>query len=240
MKLQLIYDQLTNGELSNFNIGGYYAEDCGENACEQGIKECDYRRVNPHINLGLIELYTLFPIKIEQMLLNLNGTQHKYLLDPRNLLRNNPDGFLDDTGYAPFESCLRVDRIYDAATGDLQPLNVNNHLFSLNTDTFNTLNVPIEYCNSQLLVSYRALPRMLLATDDPATTEVDLPTPMLRSLLLFVGIRAMSGMNASIDQQSHKAGLIADYDKSINILKTGGVSTHNGGYVSQFELRGFI
>ena len=60
MKLQKLFEHLTLGELKQLGIGGYEEY--------KAIQEKDYPEIVSHLNLGLINLYTRFPMLEKELL----------------------------------------------------------------------------------------------------------------------------------------------------------------------------
>lgn len=181
MKLVEIFKQLTHGELSQLNIGGAAA---GE------INEDNYEKVLAHINLGLVALYTRFPLKTSTVSVEIQANQTVYPLDEDDLLK------IDE---------VRTDE------GDAFPLNNEFDPYSINTPSPKVLEVPQRivmpstdtptmYLTDSLHVKYRAsLPIISIYDDgfDPEQYEVELPYNYLQALLYFVAGRVNAPYGAA-------------------------------------------
>ena len=81
MKLQTIFDQLIHGELSQLFIGGAETSDV--------IVPDNYPKVISYINMGLLELYKRFPLRLKELVIQQNEGIGTYILDSNYAVANN-------------------------------------------------------------------------------------------------------------------------------------------------------
>lgn len=198
MKLQEVFEQLTFGELSQISMGGG----------EQGvIAESNYRRIMPHITLGLLALYKRFPLKEGKLILGLVEGTLSYSLSSKNAVANprypSAPKYIQDTSTERFkDDLLKVERVYTEAGYEMS-INDKSDVYSLNTPTSHILVVPediveqkeclpFELKTETLEVFYRANhPAITNHTCffDAERIELELPYSHLEPLLLFVASR---------------------------------------------------
>lgn len=170
MKLSEIFTQLTIGEFKQLAIGGVK---------DGGIFEKNQFEVINHIQLGLTDLHTRFPLKWRKLLVDMTPGQVDYTLAPTS------------------KDLIKVLTVWDQ-DGQEMVLNDAGDPDSVLTPSSHQLIVPagVAERDGQLVVKYRAdhspLPVSPLGVSVAtiAATDVDLPRTHLRALLLFVAWRA--------------------------------------------------
>lgn len=200
MRLQEVFEQLVDGELSQLSIAG---------APQGQITEAMYPKLLGHINLGLTALYKRFNLKEGLVTVGLVPGHYTYELHSRFAVSNAKSReavkYLLDTD-APFkDNVLKVEYVGTAAS-ELLPLNVAYEPLSVVTPSLTTLRVPEAivdglltvpelYRTTTLDVRYRANHNKLtipLGFYDPARVELELPYSHLEPLLFFVASRVHS------------------------------------------------
>jgi len=205
MLLSDIFDQLSMGELSQLAVGGY---DSGI-----GIEECNYGKIVPHINLGLSELYTRFPLNMEQAIIQQQADINEYFLNPKfavsNLESAEPIKYILDTPDKPFiTSPLRIEAVFnsdgketrytDEGTNE-QAINASDkdNYWMDNTPSYNSIYLPYPEQDIPVYVAYRAAPAKIEVIGlNPYQVEVNIPMTLLSPLLWFVASRMLSNLNA--------------------------------------------
>ena len=193
MFVQDVFEQLSFGELYNISLGG--------SGCK-GVPVCDYPMIINHINLGLLELYKRFPIKINQLIIILYPEIIKYRLDKKYATSNTestePIKYIHDSVEVPFNNdIIKIERIFNEDGQELF-LNVTNAYWSVQTPEYNVVqcNYPDE--ENSLLVEYRAKPDTILIPAiglHPETTEILLPEVLNEALLNYVAARVYANLN---------------------------------------------
>ncbi len=196
MLLSDIFEQLTYGELKQFSIGGF---------SKGGIQVKDYPEVISHINLGLLSLYTKFPVLEKELIIEIQEGITIYKLD-YEFAESNPSGadvkYIQDTVDEPFlDDLLRIDSAY-TAWGDELPLNddsINSvyykpEKYSLFIPTWDSIQVPngMIVQDDLLYIIYRAKPVKITSSVDPTKHDVFIPDTMLEALLQYIVSRVHS------------------------------------------------
>ena len=147
---------------------------------EFGIIQPDnYDKIVPHVNMGLTALYKRFNLKVGKHTSVLLANQQTYSLP---------------------SDVLKVEQV---VTSEQVPFPLNNalDLYSINTPTYRSLEVPLdvvnqvaalpeEYKTLTLGVTYRASHAKIdLLALNPATTDIALPETHLMALLYFIAGR---------------------------------------------------
>ena len=130
------------------------------------------------INLGMLELYKRFALKYEEYLITLDENISTYTM---------PSDFM--WIYAAYGDL-------DARSGDfvnLLPINKEDDPISINTTSWNKIQVPVNTGGAHISIIYVAKPTIY--TMDDINEEVDLPPQMIEVLLAYIGYRG----NATID-----------------------------------------
>lgn len=203
MFLSEIFEQLNYGELSQVSLGGD----------ELGIQECDYAKVIPHVNLGLLELYKRFPIKISSSIITVDSSITEYTLHSDYAVSNvaslEPVKYITDTSANPFtDTILKIEKITkNEVIEDWEeqaelPINDENACWKIFTTNYKTFVIPDTTTEDSLIVHYRNSPVILDPhTSIPATTEILIPPSLLEPLLLYIANRIFSHMNTDQIQE---------------------------------------
>lgn len=226
MKLQEIFDALTQGELSQVNIGG--------NA-DGFIDDKNYNQMLTHVNLGLTALHTRFVLKLKCIeLILLAGRSHYHLhsshrfsdeslvvgdfrldLGESTLLTDmqahaDPE-YIRDQPYARFEDdILKIEEVKTPAGFEFN-LNIRSDPWSILTPKVTNLVVPAPIVNQsgdlpaqlktdRLILTYRANHPKLLPNAgefDANRVEIDLPEPYLEPLLFYIASRVHNPIGMS-------------------------------------------
>lgn len=227
MNLQEVLDQLEIGEISALSVGG---------AESGGISRDQYKKVIPHINLGLIDLFKRFnlgqrietfaPSTLANRLFAVNGDRAHYLFDGK---------------------LISVDAVYDHYGRPL-PINRPECHNTVYTDG-PTVTVPEAAVpggdDKRVTVHYRVahpiIPWEQIGDHGNETWDIEvwLPIQCLEALILFVGSRMFS--HVSGDQQSDtSATLYGRYLAACKALGTQGTLTEYAHELTQFERGGWI
>lgn len=190
MKLQAILDQFRFGELAQLSIGG---QDVGV------FNDKNYGNIVPHVNMGLTALFTRFPIRERNLIIEIQPNKSEYLLDKAfaesNTKSREPVRYIQDTSDDPFENdVIKVEEVY-TDTGVAYRINDGSR-HAITTPSTNILklpkNVPVELKTDTLDVIYRANhPEIVVGLGyfDPERVNVYLPATYLEALVYFVASR---------------------------------------------------
>lgn len=198
LTLSDLFEQLQYGELSTMEEGGMHDDLCGSNL--RGIKPDDYPRLITHINFGLINLYTKFPILEREVLIRQSIKRTKYPLsskfaestgkDPSKFILDEHDPFTDDV--------LRIDAAFDE-NGCAVPVNDSNKCNSIFTPSIDLVQIPNPREGEVLFLTYRAKPVKIPTTTTDLSTEILIPETLWEALCFYVASRAYSGIQTTQD-----------------------------------------
>jgi hypothetical protein len=137
MKLSDVINHLELGELNLSNMGGDE---------EDGLNPNNFGKVISYINLGLIALYTKFPVKTKELFITPVEHITNYKLHTDYLVSNQestaPYKYLNSSYDDPFTNDLAlVERVFDELGCEL-PLNNSACCDSLFTPSYNVLQIP--------------------------------------------------------------------------------------------------
>ncbi len=192
MLLSDILSQLTYSELSQYKIGGL--DGAG------AVLVADYPRIISTINMGLVELFTRFPLKNRSLILQMYSTITDYILHTDNTVSigTNPTLYILDSTNLFTNDILRISSVYNDAdldtNGDIVlntelPLNNEFNIKTLKTPTPTTLKVYKPNDLDKLTVNYRATPTLLDTGGVDLAVYIDLPMQYLEALLVYVAFR---------------------------------------------------
>jgi len=191
MLLHDLLNQLTFGELFQLEIGGNN---------ELGIQPVDFPKVIPHINLGLIELYKRFPLKIDEVIIEQYDQIQTYYLRSKyaqsNIESKEPIKYIADSIYKPFkDGVLRIETVYNELGEELF-VNDNSKQWSVFTPSYDSIQIPMSVTGNAFTVGYRASHEYIHSTAlDDKTYEVDIPVGLLEPLLLYIASRMYASLN---------------------------------------------
>lgn len=140
------------------------------------------------LNLGMIELYTRFPIKIEEYVIELQENTTIYEM---------PDNFmyaLSAYGEVPENTPELVNPI---------AINEEDDPYSIFFPDWNTVQIPAVANGSYISIIYVAKPTTV--TGENLTEELELPDTLVDALASYIGYRAHLGVsgNAQAENNSH-------------------------------------
>lgn len=156
----------------------------------------DIEAIVGYINLGLIELYKRFPLKVEETIVTLEDGKDIYDL-PANYM-----WVVAAYGEVPADSNMAV---------YLLPINEEDNPLSINTVGYNQLQIPLAIDGAYVSIIYVASPNLInydtvldKFTDDNGDeiTELELPVQMVESLLHYIGYRAHAAMDGNIQAEN--------------------------------------
>ena len=205
MTLKQIFDLLSHGELSQISLGG-----------TNGIDETNWERVLGAVNLGLTELHKRFPLRREQVILQMQEGQLRYTLDVKHAVSNreNPTAtkYLIDSAADPFIGrVLKIEKVFDAGGCELK-LNRLGDAFdqahsTVRTPSYNTLILPTLLPVQALTIEYRGNHPLLVKERGYFNLEdvaVELPDTHLTALLYFVASRLFNPTGLSGNTAFHE------------------------------------
>lgn len=151
------------------------------------------------INLGLVELYKRFPLRVDEAIINLREMKSEYKLDG-----TDPDVEMPDNSelmwiVAAYQEVEDTD--YNELVALELPLNEEENPLSLQTVAWNTLQVPMSIADAHISIIYVAVP--MLYTMDDLAEQLPLPRQMVEPLLEYICYQANSTLDAEIDTDKY-------------------------------------
>lgn len=183
MKLQDIIDMARYSELSSVSI------------------QDNTNAIIAFVNMGLIELYSRFPVKTEEYIVALVDGQTIY---------PTPTDFLYPIA------------VYSNITGELRetPMNDEDNPHSVFFPSWNSIEVPTVADHYQISIIYAAKPALLTTAD--LDTEVELPITLIDPLMHYVGYKGHLGVKS--DGQSENNAHWRRFEESCKRALANGVS----------------
>lgn len=162
-----------------------------------------------YINLALIDLYSLFQLRTEELILNLKTGKTVYRLDG-----TDTDVYRDGMMYVD-DDVMSVIRAFDEEKEI--SINKDSDPLSVYTISYNKVQVPFATTGEHIGLIYRAAPVEIVYEDDmiDGTTvdmNVDLPKHMLEALLCHIGYSAYSSLESG--QEADINRYIQRYDRA--------------------------
>jgi hypothetical protein len=150
------------------------------------------------LNLGMLELYKRFPVKVEEHVVELLDAEPYY---------DMPANFM-------YATCA-FGEVPELCDSDYSPIGINNEddKYSIFFNDWNTIQVPFPSTGSFIAILYVTKPAVITtvqATD--GTTTLDLPEVLIDALLHYIGYRAHLGIKS--DSQAENNAHWARFERS--------------------------
>ena len=182
------------------------------------------------LNLGIIELYKRFPLRVEEAIVTL-GNKEYYKMDG-----TDPD--VDMPTDAPYMWIVRaygeVPMGCDVSVNEL-PINDEDNLLSINTVNWCTIQVPASIDNETISLIYVAAPVLLTAGDLNKTLPI--PPQLYEALLHYVGYRAHGALDGNI--QAENSTHYQRFEASCQRAKESGMYTTDSMEMDR-DMKGFV
>lgn len=182
------------------------------------------------LNLGIIELYKRFPLRVEEAIVTL-GNKEYYKMDG-----TDPD--VDMPTDAPYMWIVRaygeVPMDCDVSVNEL-PINDEDSLLSINTVNWCTIQVPASIDNETISLIYVAAPVLLTAGDLNKTLPI--PPQLYEALLHYVGYRAHGALDGNI--QAENSTHYQRFEASCQRAKESGMYTTDSMEMNR-DMKGFV
>lgn len=247
MKLSELFDQLTYGELYSLEYGG---------TDELGITQDNYKRVVPHVNLGLAELYKRLPLRLQEVIVQQHDHIQKYWLLPKYAVTNMESEetykYIHDSQFDPFQdNVLAIDRIFNEIgeelfNNEVDPyINQNtqgqtsNRYWSVSTPEFNCIQVPYPEKENAMSVIYRASHEKILVPGlDPESVEVKIPPSLEEALYFYIAARVFTSMGSTHVQTG--MAYTTKFEASLAKVKELGLTTQDVTVNQRLEVNGWV
>lgn len=153
-----------------------------------------------YINIALVELYSIFQLRTDELVLNLKTGKTVYKLDG-----TDPDVYKEGVLYRS-NDFMTVVNAYDE-NGEIS-INNNNDSLSVFTVAYNKIQIPYATTGEHIALVYRTAPTEVVYVDDGSgnaeDAEVELPVHMLEALLSHIGYSAYSSIDADHEIETDK------------------------------------
>lgn len=223
MTLEECLNQLARGRLSNLAI------------CEGGrIKEGNFLKVIDAVNEGMTKLYSIFPIKEKQLLIELLEGRTDYPLTSEHSLRNfkfqdvpkeevnHWDYYIRDTDEHPFEDdILQIMEVWDDLDRK-RPLNDPDSPLAVFTPEPNLLIVNFSVWGRVLNVVYKV--KYLPLTKDDLNKELEIPEFLNAALMSYVAYLIHSQINTQ-EAVANAQKYLSEYQAIVNEINLSGLFT---------------
>lgn len=174
------------------------------------------------LNLGVLELYKRFSLKVEEYIIELDESVGVYTM-PSDYM-----WIIAAYGEVDVKSVETVNEL---------PINEEDNPLSINTVGWNKLQVPLSVSGAFVSIIYVARPAMYELSELDST--LDLPPQMIEPLLAYIGYRA----NASIDsgvQTEDNAWYIRFNNSCEKIRQESMINSDDMFMSSRLSKRGFV
>lgn len=153
-----------------------------------------------YINIALVELYSIFQLRTDELVLNLKTGKTVYKLDG-----TDPDVYKEGVLYRS-NDFMTVVNAYDE-NGEIS-INNNNDSLSVFTVAYNKIQVPYAITGEHIALVYRTAPTEVEFVDDglgnAVDAEVELPIHMMEALLSHIGYSAYSSIDTMQEVETDK------------------------------------
>ena len=209
MKVSDAFQELCYGELNTHRLA------------ESGaISPENYSRMIHHLNMGLLALYTRFPLSVKELTLQQKSWITVYKLKKEHAVTDPSDEvkYIIDSRFDPFiGDLIRVEEVSDEV-GDVVELNSTDHVKVALTPSMDTLEIPNPTDTNVLFVTYRAKHPQLVSVD----SEILLPQHLLGALYAYTGMRVYAG-GTSQEQLTKGAELESKYERICQKMELDGM-----------------
>jgi hypothetical protein len=228
MLLKDIYDQLAYGELRELKLGGSSIDAIGD-----GIVSDNFKRLLPHVVMGLTALHTRCALKEGTLAIPLVAQQVSYLVAP------------------PAGDLLKVERVYgvwDEEEYEI-PLNQIGKADSIRTPSYNSMIIPSDtelapwlLETTSLNVKYRAdhpAIDVALANASPRVVTVDLPSSHLEALCYFIAGRLHNPIGMTPGAMHEGNNYVQKYEMAVAQLNGLGLQVDQDAPNERLYAKGF-
>ena len=159
------------------------------------------------INLGLIEIYTRFPIKVEEHIVNLSEGVTDYSM-PTNFMYA-----INAYGEARAEYPDELVRL---------PINEEDDPYSIFFPDWKSVQIPLVANGSSISIIYAATPTTITNTVENLAAELDIPDTLIDALASYVGYRGHLSVRG--DGQSENNAHWVRFDRNCSKARELGVA----------------
>ncbi len=174
------------------------------------------------LNLGMLELYKRFTLKYEEHIITLDENVSIYTMP------------------ADYMWIIAAYGDLDARSGDfvnLIPINEEDNPASINTSSWNKIQIPVNTGGAHISIIYVAKPTTYTVSD--MDVELDLPPQMIEALLAYIGYRGNSTIDSGL--QTEDNAWYIRFDMGCNKIKQESMLNSDDMYMKdRLGNRGFV
>jgi hypothetical protein len=174
-----------------------------------------------YINLGLIELYKRFPLDVQEHMITLLDGVEIYTM-PSNFM-----WIVSAYDEVPETSNLTVLPI---------PINEEDNPVSINTISWNQVQVPVTVTGAYISIIYVAAPTYF--TDADLATTLPIPPQMVEALLHYIGYRAHGSDDGNV--QAENSTHYQRFELSCKRIEQMGMFTPDDLSMTSRNIKGFV
>lgn len=182
----------------------------------------DTQTILGFINLGMLELYKRFTLDIKEHIIELDASMEIYSMPSDFMWIVAAYGEVDETS---------TDVV------NVLSVNVEDDPLSINTVSWNKVQVPLAVSGAYISIIYAASPGMV--TEDGLASDLELPPQLVEALLHYVGYRAHMSMDGNVQAENNTH--YQRFEAACVRAKADGVLTADDMDMSaRFSARGFV
>ena len=170
-----------------------------------------------YINIAMMELYSIFQLHTDELVLNLKTEKTVYKLDG-----TDPDVYKEGALYIGNDFMMLVNAFSEK--GEIS-INNSNDSLSVFTVSYNKIQVPYATTGAHISLVYRTSPTEVVYVDDGSgnaeDVEVELPMHMMEALLSHIGYSAYSSIDTAQEIETDKH--MQRFDRACQRLETYGL-----------------
>lgn len=175
-----------------------------------------------YLNLGMLELYKRFTLRVEEWLVTLEDGVEIYSV-PADFM-----WVVAAYGEVPLSSTDLV---------NILPVNEEDNPLSINTVSWNKVQIPNSIDGAYVSIIYVASPTYY--TIDDLDNTIDIPIQMVDALLAYIGYKANTSIDSGV--QTEDSMWYIRYEKACNLLEQRSMVNSNDMYMNErIDIRGFV
>lgn len=182
----------------------------------------DTEAILGYLNLGLIELYKRFPLKVEEVLITLQDDQDIYTLPSNYMWLIAAYGEVSE---------------FSTAIVNILPINEEDEPDSVNTISWNKVQIPLSVAGAYVSLIYAASPTYVTSAD--LDEEVEFPVQLVEALLHYIGYRAHVSQNGELQSENNLH--YQRFEISCNrVVQSGMLTSDDMSMRHRIEKKGFV
>lgn len=188
-----------------------------------GLKVADKPEVIVgYMNLGVLELYKRFQLKVEE-----------YMIE----LLDGVDVYTMPSDYMWMIAAYGEVAVSSTENVNLLPINEEDNPLSVNTIGWNKVQIPVSVSGAYVSIIYVASPSVYSISD--LDVEVDLPAQMIEALLAYIGYRANSAIDSGV--QTEDSVYYQRFEASCEKMRQYSMFNSDDMFMSKrIDVRGFV